>query len=182
MKNTETQYGPLAKGFHWIVAALIFFQIPLAWVMTELPKGPQKLEYFALHKSLGFTVFALVALRAVWRLISPPPPLPPAMPRWQKLAAHGTHAVLYFCLLVMPITGWIVVSTVNSPVSYFGLFTLPNIVAPNRELHEIFEEVHEGFAIALITAFSLHIIGALYHHYVQKDVILRRMIPFIKAE
>ena len=123
------RYSNTARLFHWAIAGLILFQVPLAYYMTDLPLGPDMLKSYALHKSIGITIFALSALRLAWRWISPPPALPDTMSANQQRLAWLTHALLYLVTFAMPLTGWLSSSAANFPVSLWGWFTLPNLVA-----------------------------------------------------
>ncbi len=172
------RYGAVSRSFHWLVAGLLVFQVPLAWVMIDQPLSPAKLGNYALHKSVGLTIFALMALRLAWKLLTPAPALPPELPRWQRLIARFTQGLLYFVLLLMPLTGWLNSSAANIPVSFFSLFTLPNLVAPDEALQQSFEAAHRAQSYLLFTLASLHIVAALWHHFVRKDGVLRTMLPF----
>jgi len=175
------QYGPVSRFFHWLVAGLLAFQVPLAYVMIEQPLSPAKLGNYALHKSVGLTIFTLMALRLAWKLLMPGPVLPPELPRWQRLTARLTQGLLYVVLLLMPLTGWLNSSAANIPVSFFSLFTLPNLVAPDEALQQSFEAAHRAQSYLLFTLASLHVAAALWHHFVRKDDVLRTMLPFSDA-
>lgn len=177
MKDTANRFGPVSQGFHWLTVALFASQFAIALYMDELPKGPEKLEWYALHKSVGFTVLVLAALRLLWRAANPKPPLPNGMPRWQKILAHGTQHTLYLVMFLMPASGLVMSWAANYPVSVFGLFTLPNLVSPDNGVKEAMVLVHETLAWAIVGLVGLHVTGALHHHFVLKDNILRRMLP-----
>ena len=178
MHASTDRYAAPAKFFHWAAAALVLFQIPLAFYMEDLPLSPDKLETYALHKSIGITIFTLTALRLAWRLLRPPPALPADTPRWQTIVARGTHWLMYFLLLAMPMTGWLSSSAANFPVSVFGLVTLPDLVAPDPQLHEALEEAHVAQGYLLMTLLAAHVAAALYHQFGRRDRVLRRMLPF----
>ena len=173
----DRKYSSPARFLHWTIAGLILFQVPLAYYMIDLPLGPDKLESYALHKSVGLSIFALSAVRLAWRWISPPPPLPDTLTPVQQRVAWLTHALLYLVTFAMPLTGWLSSSAANFPVSLWGWFTLPDLVAPNRELHEALELGHRILAYILATAFTLHVAAALYHQFVLRDGGLAAMLP-----
>ena len=138
-----------------------------------------KFKVYGLHKSFGILVLILAGLRLSWRLFTPPPEiLKDKMKDWEINLAKVIHACLYFGMFLMPLTGWLMSSAKNFPVSVFGLFTLPNISPPSEQRAELFEEVHELLGYTLIFIISLHVLGALKHHFVNKDTTLRRMLPF----
>jgi len=99
------------------------------------------------------------------------------MPRWQLAAARLNHWALYAILFAMPITGWLMSSASNIPVSWFGLVQLPDFVEPDRGLKETFEEVHESLAYVLYALAGLHVAAALKHQFVDKDGLIFRMLP-----
>ena len=161
---------------------LVLFQVPLAYYMIDLPLSPDKLESYALHKSIGITIFGLSALRLAWRCIRPAPALPVSLAPYQRRLAWLTHATLYLVVFAMPLTGWLSSSAANFPVSVFGAFTLPNLVGPDRELHEALELAHRALAYLLATAFTLHVGAALYHQFVLRDGVLGAMLPGLSGK
>jgi cytochrome b561 len=178
LRNTASSYGSVAKLLHWTIVVLIIAQFVLANSAEDLPNGLEKLKLLATHKSIGMTVLALALIRLGWRLANVVPPPPPGMPRWQVLAAHTSHLLLYVLIIAQPITGWIMSSARNFPVSYFGWFQWPDLVAPDDALHERFEDIHHLLADALLVVALVHAAAALYHHFWVKDDVLRRMLPF----
>ena len=177
MKDTSERYGPVSQAFHWLTVALFAAQFGIAFYMHDLPRGPSKLEWYALHKSIGVTILVLILLRLAWRRANVKPPLPPDMPRWQEIAAHGVQHSMYLIMVLMPISGLVMSWAANYPVSVYGLFTLPNLVAPSETLKEAMEVVHLVFAWTVAGLVSAHVAGALNHHFIQKDNVLRRMLP-----
>jgi cytochrome b561/polyisoprenoid-binding protein YceI len=181
LRNTPTSYGSVAKLLHWSIVVLIITQLVLGISADDLPNGLRKLELLAWHKSFGMLVLILALVRLAWRFGNPVPPPPADMPRWQQLAAVGTHRLLYALILLQPLTGWLMSSYKNFPVSFFGLFQWPDLVAPNPQMHERFEDIHEWLARLLVTVAIVHASAALYHHFGRKDQVLRRMLPFTTA-
>lgn len=179
---SDRRYTNLARLFHWSIAALILFQVPLAYYMIDLPLSPDKLESYALHKSIGLTIFGLSTLRLAWRQIRPAPPLPTELAGYQRRLAWLTHATLYVVVFAMPLTGWLSSSAANFPVSLFGWFTLPDLVDPDRELHEALELTHRYLAYVLATAFTLHVGAAVYHQFVLRDGVLGAMLPGMSGD
>ena len=181
LRNTPSSYGSVAKLLHWSIVVLIITQLVLGISADDLPNGLRKLELLAWHKSFGMLILMLALLRLAWRYANPRPVPPADMPRWQRLAAVGTHRLLYALILLQPLTGWLMSSYKNYPVSFFGLFQWPDLVAPDAGMHELFEEVHEWLARLLVTVAIIHASAALYHHFGRRDDVLRRMLPFTGA-
>ena len=177
MKDTESRYGPVSQAFHWLTVALFMTQFGIAIYMDSLPKSPAKLEWYALHKSIGFTILVLIVLRLIWRSMNRKPLLPAGMPSWEKLLAHGVQYSLYVIMILMPLSGLVMSWSANYPVSIYGLFTLPNLVAPSETLKDAMVLAHFVIAWAIVGLLSLHVAGSLRHHFLTKDDVLRRMLP-----
>ena len=177
LSNSANRYGIVAQLLHWSVVVLLIAQFILAEAAEELPLGVEKLAMLARHKSVGITILGLAFLRIAWRLADRPPPLPP-MPAWQRLAAAATHWGMYGILFAMPLSGWMMSSAANYPVSWFGLVQMPDLVVPSESLQEILHEVHEVLAGALLFLVGLHVLAALKHQFVDRDGLITRMLPW----
>ena len=169
-------YGATARTFHWLAVGLLLLQIPLGFYMHDQPLGPDKLANYATHKSLGLLVFTLTALRLAWRLIHPAPPLPVATAGWQRFGARATQVLLYALLFVMPVTGLLRSQAANFPVSFFGFFTVPTLVAVNDGFSKNLSAAHELQGTILLVLISAHALAALHHHFFRKDDVLRSML------
>ena len=178
LTNSAQRYGLVPQLLHWLVVLLLALQFLLAELADELPDGLEKLAMLSRHKSVGITLLGLAVLRVAWRLLDRPPPLPAAMPGWQRIAARLTHWALYALLFAMPVTGWMMSSAANYPVSWFGLVQLPDLVGTSHDLHEALEEVHETLAGALLVLVAVHVLAALKHQFVDRDGLLSRMLPW----
>ena len=177
MTSRSSRYGAVAQGAHWLVVLLVAALFGIAWYMTDLPLGPEKIETYNLHKSIGVLVLAIMLLRLLWRRISPPPPLPADMAAWERRAAQASHALLYALLLIQPVIGIVHAWSANFPVVVFGLFTLPRLTGPSEALKTILEAAHHWVGWALLALIALHVAAALRHHFVLRDDVLRRMLP-----
>jgi cytochrome b561 len=176
-RNSETRYGVVAQSLHWLIVLLILTQFLLADTFKDLPLGMEKINWIVRHKALGITILLLACIRLGWRLFNPAPPLPAHMRPYERWLAHASHALLYALIFAIPLSGWIMSSLANIPVSYFGLFDIPIIVAPDKTLVDASKEVHEILNVTLVGLVCLHIAAALYHHFVRKDDVLTRMLP-----
>ena len=168
-------YSRTAIGLHWTVFALIATALAMGWTMTSMHISPLKLRVYSWHKWIGVTVLALFFVRALWRLTHAPPPLLPA-PKWQQQAAHGLHALLYLLMLLQPLTGWIYSNAAGYPIVYLSLIPLPNLVAKDKPLAVMFENIHVVGAIVLTAAIAIHVIAAVKHHVIDRDATLRRIL------
>lgn len=174
IKNTETNYGLIAILFHWIMAILIIGMLALGLYMSDLPRSLEKLKLYGWHKETGLLILFLVILRLMWRIINITPRLD--MPLWEKIAARVVHWAFYGFMIAMPITGWLLTSAAGLAPSFFGLFVMPTLIAPDKDLMQLFAEIHEWLAFSLIALIVLHVLAALKHFFIDKDNILQRML------
>jgi cytochrome b561 len=171
------RYSPAMQALHWLVAALMFAVLPLAWAMTNLPRtAPDREMLFTVHKSIGVTILALMIIRIALRATRPIPAEPATMPRWMALCAVASHWLLYAALFVMPISGYVLSSAGGNPVSYFGLFTLPSI-PPNHDLEALGRSVHLTVQWAVYALIAVHILATVWHVAVRRDGLLERVLP-----
>ncbi|MBB3225802.1 cytochrome b561 [Luteibacter sp. Sphag1AF] len=176
-RNNPTRWSAVAKFFHWTMALLIIGNGIFAIWMDGLKPSLNKINMFALHKSIGLTVLALFVLRLAWKMFDRRPPDEPA-PRWQQMAAHAVHGLLYLLIVAIPLTGWMFNSAHGFPLQYFKQFNLPALLDKNPELSDVLGTVHVYLFWFLCVVLVAHIGGALKHHFVDHDNTLRRMLPF----
>lgn len=176
IKNTTTQYGIVAKSIHWLMALIIIGMLVLGLYMSDLPISELKLQLYGIHKEFGLLILLLVMFRITWRIGNIVPLLPNTIPAWQKFAANAVHWMLYGFMFAMPITGWLMTSAAGLPPSFFGLFVLPALLAPNPDLMNVFIQIHTWLAYGLIVTFCGHAGAALMHHFINKDDVLKRML------
>ena len=168
-------YTPVAKGLHWLMAALILGLAALGIVMHEMPLSPLKLELYAWHKWFGVTVFLLVWLRLAWRLTHRPPALPATLSAPLQRLAHAGHGLLYVLMIVIPLSGWLMSSAKGVQTVWFGLVPLPDLLGRDRELGDLLQQAHKLLNLLLLLTLAGHVLAALWHHFVLKDDTLRRM-------
>jgi cytochrome b561 len=177
--------------FHWVIAILILTNIGLGWSFDSF-SGPDKTAIVNVHKSIGISVLILSVLRLLWRLMNKPPPLSPWLKPWEKLLATTVHWLFYVFMIVMPLTGWAMVSASPkiriNPVTFFGLFNVPAFpyvsTLPHDQMHtahKLLEQAHTGYVLWLGYALIvLHLLGAFKHQFFDRDGELGRMIPFLR--
>ncbi|KAF1066670.1 MAG: Cytochrome b561 [Pseudomonas citronellolis] len=171
------RYGSLSIALHWLMLILIAATYFCMEFRGNFPKGSETRALFSQwHFMLGLTVFVLVWLRLICRLIYPTPPIVPQPPTWQMLLAKLAHVLLYGLMIFLPLAGWIIVSAAGKPVPFWGL-EFPPLVAENPDLAKQVKWWHETIAVAGYWLIGLHAAGALFHHYIQRDNTLRRMLP-----
>jgi cytochrome b561 len=179
------RYTLTAIALHWVLAVAIITAFAVGLYLEDLPFSPAKLKLINWHKWAGVTILALSVLRLLWRLTHRPPALPAkiesAMPRWQRVAHHGTHHLMYLLFFAVPLLGWAHSSAKGFPIVWFGVLPLPDLVAPNPELAELIQPLHGLSAWALIGLVALHIGAALKHQFIDRDGLLTRMRPGRRA-
>ncbi|WP_133000328.1 cytochrome b [Luteimonas arsenica] len=182
LKNSDRRWGAVSKLLHWAVVILIAWIAWLGLTMVDMPPTPAKINAYALHKSLGLTLLALVALRLAWRLYAGAPEPVPGTPSWQERIATVTHWALYALMFAMPVSGWLFNSASGYPLQWFKQFNLPAIAGRSEDLAATAIQVHEyGFWLLLLLVLA-HAGAAFYHHLFQGDDTLRRMLPSLRRD
>src|SRR5262245_25724757 len=169
-------YTATAKFLHWLIAAAVFVQISLGLWMIGIPKSPPGVRayWFNVHKSIGITIGALVLLRLVWRFTHSAPPLPASVPTWQRIAARTSHTLLYVCMIVMPLSGYLGSSFTKFPIIYWGM-RLPHWGWESPALKELMSQIHFVTVIIFITLISIHTAAALKHLLISRHGVFQRM-------
>jgi cytochrome b561 len=176
LRNSTAAWGWPAKALHWIGALAIFVLLAHGWWMTHLAPRPDRLVNYTWHAALGYDLLALMVLRLLWRWINPVPAMPVGTKRWEELAAWLGHIGLYALMFVTTIVGWALASAMRTPLQkdIFGI-AFPMLPA-GRGMHDVLEDVHKWLAYLLAALVVAHIAGALRHHFVKQNDILRRMV------
>jgi cytochrome b561 len=177
LKNSATTYGSVAQFLHWTIFLLVLIMIPLGYVMGDISDKALRGQVFNIHKLIGMLILTLMLLRTGWALRNVKPALPSGTPLWQKRSERGLHFLLYAGLIVMPLSGWMGSVAAGRP-PHLGhiVFELP--IAQSKSVSNFaFDYIHIPLAIILIVLISIHMLAALYHHFIKKDDILRRMLP-----
>ena len=191
MASSLTRYGNVAIALHWLIALGVIANIALGLYFADLPRSdPDKFFLTQTHKSIGLTILVLSLIRVAWRLMNPVPPLPASMSAVTKFAAHATHFLLYLLIIAIPLSGWLLVSSspLGLPTMYFGWFAWPQLpyfsdlprAAKKIWVHE-FGTVHVYLAWSAIVLVTIHVVAALYHQFIRRDIVLGRMLPLARG-
>ena len=174
------RYSNVNVAFHWATAALVLFQIWLGLSFAEMAQGPDRTNLFTWHKTIGALILLLVLARLTYRLANPPPPYPPELPRWERVAGTWNHRLFYLLLIVMPIGGLVAVSGLSRgpTIELLGGVTIPKIPGISKELGELAGEVHAAAAWLLIALIALHVAAGLKHQFYDRNRAAGRMPPF----
>jgi len=173
----SARYTPAAIALHWIVALFIIANLVLGLYTVGLPLSPRKLQLFSYHKWIGVTVLMLAAARLLWRLGHPAPALPETMPPWEKRAAHLSHVFLYMLFFAAPLTGWLFSSASGFQTVYLGMIPIPDLLSKDKALADALRLAHRSINYTMAVLILIHAAAALKHHFVDRDDVLRRMLP-----
>jgi len=175
--NTTHRYGSVSIGLHWFTLALLIKVYGCINLIKLYPKGSAPREALkGWHFMLGLTVLALVAGRLLNRLFGRTPEAFPPLPQWQDQLAGLIHGALYAFMVAMPLPGWLTLSPAGKPIPFFGL-DLPTLLAPDKNLAESPQEVHETVGSLGYFLIGAHTLATLFHHFVTRDNTLVRMLP-----
>jgi cytochrome b561 len=176
--NTPSErYNTASIALHWAMLALFVAVYASIELRVLFAKGTEPREAMkSLHFMLGLLMFALVWARIWLRARHPAPHIQPEPASWQALGATLAHAALYALMIGMPLMGWLALSAAGKPIPFFGL-ELPALIGKNKELAGQIKEVHEAVGTAGYFLIGAHAVAALFHHYVQRDNTLLRMLP-----
>lgn len=180
IRNTEDRYGSVAILLHWLMAFLMIGLVALGLYMVRLPDvgfDTKKITLILLHKEFGLLVLLLLAVRLAWRITQILPRLVAHLPDWQKVAARFVHLCFYALMFALPVSGWLMSSAAGIPVSFFGLFLLPDFLPHDEYLFQRLIDIHRWFAYGLILLIFVHVGAALRHHFLFKDDTVRKMLP-----
>jgi cytochrome b561 len=177
-RNTTRSWGSVSKLLHWLIVLLIINQWVIAERADSLPIGIAKLQALAWHKSFGITILMLAVVRLAWRWMNPVPDLAGETRPWERVLARISHLLLYALIFAMPLSGWLMSSAKNFPVSWFKLLQLPDLVSPDQQIFERMRDLHHLLFDVLVVVAAVHVAGALKHHFIDRNDVLKRMLPF----
>jgi len=173
-----SRYSTGAIVLHWAIAIAVI----VTWRIAESAEHASEAQEDAImadHMAVGMLILLLTALRLIWRLTHTQPAFPHELAGWERVAARIVHFTFYLLLVGLPLMGWLGSSMEGEAIDVFGAFTIPGLpVGPNRGLgHEILE-VHGTLGQVMLYLIVLHVLGALKHHFVDRNGELYRMLPF----
>jgi cytochrome b561 len=175
--SSPARYERTAVVLHWIVAPLILALTATGWYMVGIPKNtPERAFFFDLHKSLGIITAIFIVMLIVWRIRHLAPPLPSAMPKWEKMAASLNHRLFYVFMALVTLTGYLTSSFSRYGPKFFGI-ALPRWGWEDAALRGNFTAVHRMTALIFAVLIAIHIAAALKHLLVEKDGVFQRMLP-----
>jgi len=179
-QDVVQRYSNVTVAFHWITVALVLFQAYLGFRFGLSEPGPARDDVFIWHKTMGVIILLLTLARLFYRWRNPPPPFPPELPTWERIAAVWNHRLFYILLIAMPIVGLVAVSGyANGPTTpLLGGIEIPVIPGVSRETGDVAGEMHEIAAFLLVALILMHAGAALKHQFVDRWRGSARMPPF----
>lgn len=179
------KYTPVGVAFHWVMAAVVIYQLVSGWMMQRYPVGPDKLDVYKLHSEIGLTLLVLGILRLLWRLMVPGPINEADNKGWRSTIAHATHAVFYALFTLLPLSGWAMWSAIQParPLHLAGILPVPAMpfhsVSPEWRywLLDTAENIHVVGVIVLTLLVPAHAAAAIKHHFWDRDDVLEGMMP-----
>ncbi len=176
LKDTTDTFGLSSILFHWVTALLIIGLFIMGQILEEMPRGPEKGELMDLHKSLGMLLLILVFVRLAWRIMQGFPQAANSSATFLNIVSRLWHWALLIIIVAIPVSGFISSDAGFSDVPFFGLFTFPDIVSFDHQLHEQFEDIHVVLTKIIVPLVLIHVLAAFKHHFWDKDATLKRMI------
>jgi cytochrome b561 len=173
----QARFPAISRFLHWLMAIMVLSMlfIGIGMVATESNRYH---VLVSIHKPLGIAILVLVIIRFVNRRLNPPPPLPASLPRWQRMAAEGSHYLLYALMFAMPLIGWGMLSAEPYPVVLAGSLRLPPILPQNAMLYAWLRQLHTVLAYLFFLTFLAHFGAALLHGLVRRDGVFESMASF----
>jgi len=185
LKNSATHYGSVTRFLHWSMVLLFLWQYLSAAIMTHLGRDKTLLslaqgDYYNWHKSIGLVLLALALLRLAWRKLTPLPDWAPTLTPTERAISHWNETLLYGCMILMPVSGYLFVMAGDYGIKLFGGFDLPNPIGKQEGLATFARVVHIVTAYATVVVVAWHVGLGLKHQIFDRDRFLDRMLPFVR--
>jgi cytochrome b561 len=168
-----TRFAASSRLLHWAMALMILAMLFIGVGMAASVSTYALLV--AIHRPLGLAILGLAALRLANRWIKPPPPLPDSVPKLQRLAAVGSHYLLYALMFAMPLIGWAMLSAAPQPVVLDAGWRLPALLSPNIETYAALRALHTVLAYVFFATILVHVGAALLHAWIRRDGVFESM-------
>ena len=177
LRNSPTRYGVISLLLHWVTAIVVYAMFGLGlWMVTLSYYDGWYHQAPELHKSIGILLMMGLVIRIIWRHVSPVPPPLQSQTRLTRLAAASAHIALYGLLFAILISGYLISTADGKPISVFGLFDVPALLADAGTQADLAGSLHLWLAWSLVVLSVLHGLAAIKHHVIDKDDTLKRML------
>ncbi|NNM58350.1 MAG: cytochrome b [Legionellales bacterium] len=182
MSDYPDNYSKVAKFFHWTIALLIILNLAIGVVLAYFEEFSRQIDLFSIHKQIGTMILFLVALRVIWRLTHHYPTLDGLLPKYERKLAYLGHFILYVMMFALPISGIYLSQSAGREV-YWLSFKLPTLIAAQDQITaQQFVTFHKYLAILITIIVAGHVLDALKHLFIDKNQIMRRMLPTFKRK
>lgn len=175
LRNTTTEWGSLAKALHWLIAIGLIALIYLGLEQAGMERGDEKSRIRFIHASIATGMLVLMTIRIIWRFMNDVPAHPEGNSKLQCVISDIVHWGLYLAVFAQLFAGAMISGTGGRGLPFFGLFSIPLGMSEDHDAHEFWEEVHEFAWKPIAALIVLHVLGALYNHFVAKNDVVRRM-------
>ncbi|OTA14861.1 cytochrome b [Xenorhabdus vietnamensis] len=179
LKNTSTRFGHISILIHWLVALAVYgmfalglWMVTLSYYDTWYHRAPE------LHKSIGILVFFVMIIRLMWRFISPPPNPLTSYGQFTRISSKLAHFALYIVLFGILVSGYLISTADGESISIFGWFDIPATLTEQGIQADTAGIIHLYFAWIAVVLSLLHGLAALKHHFIDRDITLKRMFGF----
>jgi cytochrome b561 len=186
--NTQKSYGAITKVLHWAVVILIITQFALGITMASLPfngdetaGGYTRFEWFQWHQSFGLLMLLAVIARIIWRRRSTLPDWAEGLTQGDRKYAHVVERVLYWLMVLVPLSGLLLVMTKVDHVYFFGL-QIPSFLPNSESIASVLGRLHAITRVLLLLTIVLHVGFILKHQFVNRDRLLNRMLPRLRQK
>ncbi|EUJ11495.1 cytochrome B561 [Methylophilaceae bacterium 11] len=163
LKNSNTQYGLIARSLHWTSVAMLLTIVVLASQLAGKVSGPEKVELTTLHSSMGIIFLVLMIARLTWRNLNPNPIHSYSIKTWQKLLAISLHRSIYIIIITQCFLGILVLFSTDQTTYFFDLFEFPPLLEKANPIHTIVLGMHYAISVMIYPLFAIHITAAIYH-------------------
>lgn len=172
--SAVVRFSVFARILHWLMAVMILGML-FVGVFMAATEGPAYNMLLSLHRPTGILILVLALIRLGNRLLVPPPPLPDSLPAMQRMAAIGSHVLLYGLMIAMPLVGWGMLSAGAYPVVFWDSIHLPPILPHNPALFALLRHLHTWLGLTLFGVIVIHLGAALLHALILRDGVFPAM-------
>lgn len=178
LKNTDNSYGLISKSLHWLVAVSVIIMLLIGMSLDYLEHNSLRYALIVTHESIGVVILVLMLVRLIWRWFDPLPTMPAHVPKLQYIIARVSHTLFYILVIAMPLSGLVMITAAGHDLHLFGLWSIELPWVPtNHTLAHNAHMVHYYIAWSLFGLIVIHTGAALFHHFVYRDQVLKRMLP-----
>lgn len=178
MNTTSDRYTYKARWFHWAMAVLIVLAYTLILSRTQLERGSQMRTFVVqTHFWVGILVLIMAFFRVAERRRHTPPGITPPLEGILRSAATLSHYLLYAFLFIQPLLGLftVLIEKGSLPIPLTQLL-IPSPFPVSEDYAESLEDIHKLLGTIFYYVIGLHVVAALWHHFVRKDNTVKRMV------